>query len=471
MSKRFTFFVRDDLNNNSSVIESVKTVMSEHDEIVKIEDINPETLNRYIPGAGRYFAICAKDVHLLSNSLDEVELMFKKDTSTAIVYSDYFNKAEVRLLDYANDWTERWNFGKIRFYSTKDVIEAGLFDKKNKFMFHYQMMLKLWRKKNFKHISEVLYEYRDSAGEVKSTDSKKKLFFPAEGEYGGFSYLYYTPEINKEVEKIFFDFLKREKIFFNSEPSSLVQEESENNDILVSVIIPVHNRAKLIKYAVESVLFQTIDKWELIIIDNNSDDRTCEIIEEYMKSDRRIKLIKRPDNRIAKALNDGLRHAKGKYIAQLDSDDIYSENTLKEMTCALDKDRTAGLAVSYYDLIDEEGELIEDMGIVKHEEYSVNNILRVDGAGAVRVWRRSVLYEMGLFNEDKYCDYGEDYDMVLKVTEKYKLIRVHKVLYHYRRHPDNSDMKRSDQFKLDSKNGARMDAYKRRKELLSDKDN
>jgi GT2 family glycosyltransferase len=120
------------------------------------------------------------------------------------------------------------------------------------------------------------------------------------------------------------------------------------------------------------------------------------------------------------------------------------------------------LGISYYSLIDAEGNDLPEFGVIKHLEYGRNNILRVDGAGAVRVWRKSAMLEFGGFDEKKLCDYGEDYDLVLKVGEKYRVDRVHEVLYKYRRHPDNSDAKRDPLFKLRNKNLARVRAICRR---------
>jgi len=319
------------------------------------------------------------------------------------------------------------------------------------------MQLKFWGKRKIVFIPDYLYEVNS----VEKDDSlKNKLYFPTEGDFGGFSYLFYSKKKNNEIEVIFENFLKKEKIYYEDEPKS---EFPKDNIKLVSVIIPVYNRARFISFAIESVINQNIDDWELIVVDNASEDNTCEIVKEYMRKDNRIKLIKRSENHIAHALNDGIREAEGKYIAQLDSDDIYSDNTLKEMTDALENNLSAGLAVSYYDLMDENGINIEDMGIIKHDEYSVNNILRVDGAGAIRVWRKAAIVEMGYFNETDFADYGEDYDMLLKVTEKYCLQRVHKVLYHYRRHSGNSDVLREEEYKVNTKNKARINAYKRRK--------
>lgn len=165
------------------------------------------------------------------------------------------------------------------------------------------------------------------------------------------------------------------------------------------------------------------------------------------------------------ALNKGIAQAKGRYIAQLDSDDEYTPNTLTDMVGHLEAHPKCGLAISYYELMDEAGKVLEEFGVIEHLEYNLNNILRVDGAGAVRVWRKSVIEEFGGFNEVDFPNYGEDYDLVLKVGERYHVDRVHEVCYRYRRHPGNTDALRKPVDKITAKTLARTRALARRREI------
>jgi glycosyltransferase involved in cell wall biosynthesis len=105
---------------------------------------------------------------------------------------------------------------------------------------------------------------------------------------------------------------------------------------LVSIILPSYNRANDLKRAISSVLKQSYTNFELIIIDNNSTDDTDEVISNY--PDKRILLIK-IDNKglIAVSRNLGLKIAKGKYIAFLDSDDWWLENKLEISIAVLEK--------------------------------------------------------------------------------------------------------------------------------------
>jgi glycosyltransferase involved in cell wall biosynthesis len=233
------------------------------------------------------------------------------------------------------------------------------------------------------------------------------------------------------------------------------------------VITPVRNRERWIGKTIETVLNQKLKNFELIFVDNNSTDKTPQIIEKYQQKDKRIKLIKLKKTHpgaIAACLNIGLKTARGKYYAQLDSDDEYTPDTLLEMVDFMESNPNCALAISYYSLIDEKSKDVKEMGIVKHLEYNRNNILRCEGAGALRVWRIDVMKEFNFFNE-KYGLYGEDYDLLLKVSEMYDVGRVHKVLYKYRRHEDVTDLTRPSEVKSTNKVEARLIAFERRKRI------
>lgn len=91
---------------------------------------------------------------------------------------------------------------------------------------------------------------------------------------------------------------------------------------LVSVIMPSYNSKKYMKKAIDSVLEQTYSNFELIIVDGNSTDGTLDILDEYKKQDRRIKVIQDEGRGIGAALQLGCQIASGKFIARMDSDDI-----------------------------------------------------------------------------------------------------------------------------------------------------
>lgn len=99
---------------------------------------------------------------------------------------------------------------------------------------------------------------------------------------------------------------------------------------LVSVIIPTYNRAHLIGDAIESIIKQTYSNWELIIIDDGSNDNTEEVVTRYVAQDARIFYHKQRNAGSGGARNTGIRLAKGKYITFLDSDDVFKPEKIQK---------------------------------------------------------------------------------------------------------------------------------------------
>ena len=100
---------------------------------------------------------------------------------------------------------------------------------------------------------------------------------------------------------------------------------------MVSIVMPTYNAVKYIQGAVESVLRQTYTDWELLIVDDGSTDGTEQMIQNLIKMDERVKLVKNRENiGVAETRNRGVELAKGEWIAFLDSDDIWHPNKLQE---------------------------------------------------------------------------------------------------------------------------------------------
>ena len=100
----------------------------------------------------------------------------------------------------------------------------------------------------------------------------------------------------------------------------------------VSVILPAYNRADVIMRAVSSVIRQNFNEWELIIVDDGSDDNTFSLLDKFILGDQRIRYIKHKNRKIPASLNTGLKMAEGKYITFLGSDDEYGSNHLSSRT-------------------------------------------------------------------------------------------------------------------------------------------
>jgi GT2 family glycosyltransferase len=358
---------------------------------------------------------------------------------------------------------ERFEFGFLKVYRAAHLKEVGGFRDDLVHAAEYDIELKLCDKHALELVDECLYDALLPASAAAESKAGS-LHSPGKGKLGGFSYVFYPPDLEKEITGVFEEMLHRRGAWIDHDTVP-VAYPTEPYPLLASVVVPVLNRARFVGNAIERVLEGTFKEFEVLIIDNGSTDGTQAVVEEYAKKDPRVRLLTGTGNCIASALNDGIRAARGKYICQLDSDDEYKPDTLEKMVAHMESHPKCGLAISYYELMNEDRSEVTEVAPVTHSGYTRNQILRRDGAGALRVFPKAVLMEMGLYDEENYGNFGEDYDMVLKVGEKYDVDRVHHVLYRYRRHADNTDVTRDPLMKIRNKNNARLNALRRRGEI------
>jgi len=126
---------------------------------------------------------------------------------------------------------------------------------------------------------------------------------------------------------------------------------------LISIIVPVYNAARFIEETMDCVAAQTYSRWELLLVEDGSSDKTVEIIEDYIRKndEKRIRLICQPENQgAARARNRGLREASGRYIAYLDADDLWVPEKL-EHELAFMRQKNAAFAFTGYEFVDENG--------------------------------------------------------------------------------------------------------------------
>ncbi len=140
--------------------------------------------------------------------------------------------------------------------------------------------------------------------------------------------------------------------------------------VLVSIITPSYNSSSLIPETIESVLAQSEINWEMIIVDDCSTDSSVEIIQSFAEYDSRIKLIQLTENSgAAVARNKGIKAAKGRYIAFLDSDDAWSPEKL-EKQLAFMQANDYPFTFAAYDKVDEAGKVFDHIGVPHKVTYS-----------------------------------------------------------------------------------------------------
>ena len=196
--------------------------------------------------------------------------------------------------------------------------------------------------------------------------------------------------------------------------------KDSTNSNLISIIMPTYNHGEYIGEAIDSVLNQSYRNFELVIIDNYSSDNTENLVKSY--SDHRIKYFKfRNHGIIAASRNMGIRCSTGRYIAFLDSDDIWLPQKLEKQLSLMKQNHEITLSyVLFANLLNDrtiEGEYPEPKqryrGHIFNQLYLVNSITN---SGAMI--RREVLNEVGLLDESSELVGVEDADMWLRIAKR-----------------------------------------------------
>ena len=164
---------------------------------------------------------------------------------------------------------------------------------------------------------------------------------------------------------------------------------------LVSIIIPVYNAEKFIKETIDSVLNQTYDNFELILVNDCSTDKSAEIIKEY--KDKRVKLLNNKVNsKAAVSRNNGIKKAKGKYICFLDADDKWDKEKLEKQVKFM-KEKDCAFSFTSYEFADENcipnGKKVIVPDTITYKEALKNTT----------IWTSTVMFDMTkLSKEDIY---------------------------------------------------------------------
>ena len=148
----------------------------------------------------------------------------------------------------------------------------------------------------------------------------------------------------------------------------------------VSVIMPVYNVERYVEAAIRSVSAQTLKDFELIIVDDGSSDRSFEICQRFAQSDPRIKLVRHEQNRgLGAARNTGMDHARGKYIAFLDSDDLLLENALSTLYATAEHNNTEVVrSTEYFERMELEDGSFDKTLIGRSDKTQLNGWLPAD---------------------------------------------------------------------------------------------
>lgn len=183
---------------------------------------------------------------------------------------------------------------------------------------------------------------------------------------------------------------------------------------IVSVIIPTYNRADMVGSAIRSVLDQDYAAWELVVIDDGSQDGTQAVVAAF--DDPRIRYIYQENRKLPGARNTGIRASRGEYIALLDSDDAFLPPKLRLQVSAMESNPDVGLVASGWHEVDAQQRIVRTACPWQFQP-ALDLDLWLFGcpfAPSTVMARRSWLMQVGLFDEDQH--YVEDWDLWLRLS-------------------------------------------------------
>ncbi len=215
-------------------------------------------------------------------------------------------------------------------------------------------------------------------------------------------------------------------------------EISSGEEPLVSVLIPAFNAAATLPETLGSVLAQTYRNIEVVIVDDGSADETANIAAAATLHDPRVRLVRQCNSGVAAARNRGIAETAGAFVALLDADDLWSPDKISRQVAALQAGgEETGLCYTWFVNIDAGGAILgpglrpSDQGNVLAALCQYNFV----GNGSSMLVRRTALARIGWFDESlraRGAQGCEDYDLLLRVAEKYKFALVADHLVGYR---------------------------------------
>ncbi len=404
---------------------------------INIDSLNSSATMRAIAGA------TTADHALLYNKTNRLDLGYlalermlriAADTGAGMLYSDYVTETDGKrtnapTIDYQEgSLRDDFNFGSVILFDSSVLRFAARELKADyKAAGFYDLRLHISRMAPIVHVNEYLY----SDVTVDNRRSGEKIFDYVDPKNRG---------VQIEMEQACTEHLKAVGGYLEPkfEPVDFSKGEFP---VEASVIIPVRNRVRTIRDAIDSALSQNTDfDFNVIVVDNHSTDGTTEAIEEYAGNPRVIHIRpERLDLGIGGCWNMAVNNPKaGKFAVQLDSDDVYSSaDTLATIVKAF-YEQNCGMVVGTYMLTDIDRRPIPP-GVIDHKEWTPengrNNALRINGLGAPRAFYTPLLRSIGVPN----TSYGEDYALGLAFSRHHQIGRIYDVLYFCRRWEDNSD--------------------------------
>lgn len=203
------------------------------------------------------------------------------------------------------------------------------------------------------------------------------------------------------------------------------------NNPIVSIYIVNHNYGRFLKQSIESVLSQTYDNIELLVIDNESTDNSREVLLNYMKKSN-VRILFHKNIGLNRTNNVAIKNTNGKYIMRLDADDYLDKNAVEIMVNVFKKNKKIGLVFPDYFLVDEEG---NELSLFKRHDFTEVELLNQPAHGACTMIKRHCLEAINGYDESYHCQDG--WDLWVRFINNFGVSNVNLPLFFYRQHGKN----------------------------------
>ena len=235
-----------------------------------------------------------------------------------------------------------------------------------------------------------------------------------------------------------------------------------------TIIIPTYNRAHILSLTIKSVLKQTYNNWELIIVDDGSIDNTKEVIENI--SDARIRYIFQKNAERSAARNNGINNSRGEWICFLDSDDAFKENHLSTLFENIENDKKYNRNIEFYFTSQETHYTIDNTKEIINTDFDYNQVNYFFASESIVPGRvcikKNVLDKL---NFDENIVIVEDSDLWFRISCYYKTKFIDKATFVYIIHDDNSINVKNNAY-LTRLNGLQKTFSKKEKKFLRRKE-
>ncbi|MBN1974914.1 MAG: glycosyltransferase [Sedimentisphaerales bacterium] len=237
----------------------------------------------------------------------------------------------------------------------------------------------------------------------------------------------------REFEKILccsFNSVQAEKKIKDLNIINPATGQKEPYEPVFTILVPTYNQAKYLPRTLESLINQTYENWEAVVVNDGSTDETAEILNHFSQRDQRIRVFHKTNGGVSSALNEGLRNARGKWICWLSSDDLFEPDKLKIHLEAIKENPQIQIFHTNYYIIDGRTNCRlpakSDMkSFIPPENLQVLKFFEINYYNGISIAvHRDVFGQAGYFNEN--FRYGQDFDMWLRMSALYPSVFINK---------------------------------------------